>query len=84
MSRNPQRKAQPRPASAVTINPQALNVNPQVVQRVLTAAIKTVSSPEYQQQITKLSQASISNSLQVLQKMGTLSTRLSKMDSNEM
>ena len=46
--------------------------------------MKTLTDPEYQQQMTKLTQASIVNSLQTLQRLSTLSTRLSKMDNEAM
>jgi hypothetical protein len=42
--------------------------------------MKTLSNPEYQQQLTKLTQSSIVNSLQTFQRLSTLSTRLSNMD----
>ncbi len=61
-----------------------INVDPKTVQRVLDQAVKTLSSPEYQAQITKLTQASLANSLQSIQKMGALSGRLSKLDSKDM
>lgn len=61
-----------------------LNVDPRTVQRALNQAIKTFSDPEYQAQITKLTQASIANSLQTIQKMSVLSGRLSKLNSADM
>ncbi|GEM_PF-3153612 len=61
-----------------------VNVDPRTVQRVLNQAIKTFSDPEYQAQITKLTQASIANSLQTIQKMSVLSGKLSKLNSADM
>lgn len=61
-----------------------LNVDPRTVQRALNQAIKTFSDPEYQAQITKLTQASIANSLQTIQKMSVLSGRLSKLSNADM
>jgi predicted DNA-binding protein len=55
-----------------------------VIQRVLNQALKTLSNPEYQQQLTKLTQSSIVNSLQTFQRLSTLSTRLSNMDNETM
>jgi hypothetical protein len=69
--------------SAPTSAP-VLNVDPRTVQRALNQAIKTFSDPEYQAQITKLTQASIANSLQTIQKMSLLSGRLSKLNSADM
>jgi predicted DNA-binding protein len=51
---------------------------------VLNQAMKTLSNPEYQQQLTKLTQSSIVNSLQTFQRLSTLSTRLSNMDNETM
>ncbi|MGD0636877.1 MAG: hypothetical protein ABSA72_02410 [Nitrososphaerales archaeon] len=61
-----------------------VNVDPRTVQRALNQAIKTFSDPEYQAQITKLTQASIANSLQTIQKMSVLSGKLSKLNSADM
>ncbi len=61
-----------------------LNVDPRTVQRALNQAIKTFSDPDYQAQITKLTQASIANSLQTIQKMSVLSGRLSKLSNADM
>ena len=73
-----------RPTNKAASNPGVINVDPRMVQRVLNEVLKTFTSPEYQQQVTKLSQASITNSLQAIQKMSMLSGKLSKMDSQEM
>ena len=70
-----------------TVPPTAaavINVDPRTVQRALSQAVKTFSDPEYQAQITKLTQASITNSLQTIQKMGVLSGRLSKLNDADM
>ncbi len=61
-----------------------VNVDPRTVQRALNQAIKTFSDPEFQAQITKLTQASIANSLQTIQKMSVLSGKLSKLNSADM
>jgi hypothetical protein len=70
-------------AKSATSRP-VLNVDPRTVQRALNQAIKTFSDPEYQAQITKLTQSSIANSLQTIQKMSVLSGRLSKLNSADM
>jgi len=67
------------PASNNTVN-----VDPRTVQRILNTALKTFSDPEYQAQITKLTQASITNSLQTIQKMSVLSGKLSKLNNADM
>jgi hypothetical protein len=73
-------KSSAGPAPRATV----IELDPRVVQRVLNQAMKTLSNPEYQQQLTKLTQSSIVNSLQTFQRLSTLSTRLSNMDSETM
>jgi hypothetical protein len=68
------------PAPRTTV----INLDPRVIQRALNQAMKTLSNPEYQQQLTKLTQSSIVNSLQTFQRLSTLSTRLSNMDNETM
>jgi hypothetical protein len=73
-------KSSAGPAPRATV----IEIDPRVVQRVLNQAMKTLSNPEYQQQLTKLTQSSIVNSLQTFQRLSTLSTRLSNMDNETM
>jgi hypothetical protein len=73
-------KSSAGPAPRATV----IELDPRVVQRALNQALKTLSNPEYQQQLTKLTQSSILNSLQTFQRLSTLSTRLSNMDSETM
>jgi len=61
-----------------------INIDPRVIQRALNQTLKTLNNPEYQQQLTKLTQMSIANSIQTFQRLSTLSTRLSSMDSETM
>lgn len=67
-----------------TPSPTVITLDPRVIQRALNQTLKTLSNPEYQQQLTKLTQMSIANSIQTFQKLSTLSTRLSSMDSETM
>jgi cytoplasmic iron level regulating protein YaaA (DUF328/UPF0246 family) len=61
-----------------------VSVDPRTVQRVLNQAVKTFSDPEYQAQMTKLTQTSLTNSLQTIQKMSALSGRLAKLNNADM
>jgi hypothetical protein len=58
----------------------SINLDPTVVQRALNEAARTLNSPEYREQVTKMTQSSIANSLQTFQRLTQLSGRLSKMD----
>lgn len=73
-------KGGPGPSPSTTV----INLDPRVIQRALNQTLKTLNNPEYQQQLTKLTQMSIANSLQTFQRLSTLSTRLSSMDSETM
>ena len=79
-----QKAAGRKPHAASTASTTVINVDPKTVQRALAQAVKTFSNPEYQAQITKLTQASITNSLQTIQKMSALSGRLSKLNNKDM
>ena len=58
----------------------SINLDPTVVQRALNEALRTLNSPEYRDQVTKMTQSSLANSLQTFQRLTQLSGRLSKMD----
>jgi len=73
-------KSSAGPAPRATV----IELDPRLIQRALNQAMKTLSNPEYQQQLTKLTQSSIVNSLQTFQRLSTLSTRLSNMDNETM
>jgi len=75
------RKAtKPKAGAAHAAHSSSINIDPTVVQRALNEAVKTLNSPEYRAQVTKMTQASIVNSLQTFQRLSQLSGRLSKMD----
>lgn len=76
--------ADPKSGEAPSPGATVINLDPRVIQRALNQALKTLNNPEYQQQLTKLTQMSIANSLATFQRLGTLSTRLSNMDSETM
>ncbi len=58
----------------------SISLDPTVVQRALNEAVRTLNSPEYRDQVTKMTQSSIANSLQTFQRLTELSGRLAKMD----
>ena len=58
----------------------SINLDPTVVQRALNEALRTLNSPEYRDQVTKMTQSSLANSLATFQRLTQLSGRLSKMD----
>lgn len=66
--------------ASTTTTTGTINLDPTVVQRALNEAVKTLNSPEYRTQVTKMTQASIVNSLQTFQRLNQLSERLARMD----
>lgn len=76
------KKAQTRagPSAKARAQNVSINLDPTVVQRALNEALRTLNSPEYRDQVTKMTQSSLANSLQTFQRLTQLSSRLSKMD----
>jgi len=78
------RKAKSQATAGSGAKPSArnvsINLDPAVVQRALNEALKTLNSPEYRDQVTKMTQSSLANSLQTFQRLTQLSGRLSRMD----
>ena len=59
---------------------KTIKINPRAIQRAINKIAGTINNPEYQEQMTKLTQAAVSNSLKTLQKMTKISTRMTKLD----
>jgi len=57
-----------------------IKINPRAIQRAINKIAGTISNPEYQEQMTKLTQAAVTNSLKTLQKMTEISQRMTKLD----
>lgn len=60
--------------------PRPMIINQRSIQRAMNKVVGTLSDPDYQEQVTKLAQASANNSLETLQKLIQVSERLSKLD----
>jgi hypothetical protein len=57
-----------------------IKINPRAIQRAINKIAGTINNPEYQEQMTKLTQAAVTNSLKTLQKMTQISARMTKLD----
>ncbi len=57
-----------------------IKIDPRAIQRAINKIAGTINNPEYQEQMTKLTQAAVTNSLKTLQKMTQISARLTKLD----
>jgi hypothetical protein len=64
--------------------PKIIVPNPESVQKALDRINATLSDPNYQDQLLKLSQLSITHSVQTVQKLSNLSTRINDLDGEEM
>ena len=60
--------------------PKVIKINPRAIQRAINKIAGTINNPEYQEQMTKLTQAAVANSLKTLQKMTQISLRMNKLD----
>jgi hypothetical protein len=60
--------------------PKIIKINPRAIQRAINKIAGTISNPEYQEQMTKLTQAAVTNSLKTLQKLSKISQRMTKLD----
>ncbi|MGB8217034.1 MAG: hypothetical protein WCE94_07010 [Candidatus Methanoperedens sp.] len=63
-----------------TAIPRPMTINPRSVQKAMNKVVANLSNPDYQEQVTKLAQASANNSLETLQKLIQVSERVSKLD----
>ncbi len=66
-------------ASAKTVMP-----NPKTVQKAIDQIVSTLNNPETKDQLTKLTQASVNNTVQTAQRLGKVTARMSKLDNEEM
>ena len=77
-------KKRARSGAASAAGSSIPELNQKAVKGALNKAIKTLSNPEYQEQLSKLTQEAILNSVQTFQSLGLLSSRLSKLDGKSM
>lgn len=67
-----------------TSSPFLILIDPVSVQRAMEHIYKNLNDPLYSEQLTKLTQVSISHSLNTLQKLNQFSQQASKMDNEGM
>jgi gas vesicle protein len=65
-------------------NPKTVMPNPKTVQKAIDQIVSTLNNPEYKDQLTKLTQASVNNTVQTAQRLSKASTRMSKLNNEEM
>jgi hypothetical protein len=66
------------------VNPKTVMPNPKTVQKAIDQIVSTLNNPEYKDQLTKLTQASVNNTVQTAQRLSKVTARMSKLDNEEM
>jgi hypothetical protein len=78
------KKASTKTKRASTANPKTVMPNPKTVQKAIDQIVSTLNNPEYKDQLTKLTQASVNNTVQTAQRLSKVTARMSKLDNEEM
>ena len=65
-------------------NPKTVMPNPKTVQKAIDQIVNTLNNPEYKDQITKLTQASVNTTVQTAQRLSKATTKISKLNNEEM
>jgi hypothetical protein len=84
MSKQTTKKTTTRAKSATEAIPKTVMPNPKTVQKAIDQIVTTLNNPEYKDQLTKLTQASVNNTVQTAQRLGKASARMSKLNNEEM
>lgn len=69
---------------AAEVNPKTVMPNPKTVQKAIDQIVSTLNNPEYKDQLTKLTQASVNNTVQTAQRLSKVTARMNKLDNEEM
>jgi hypothetical protein len=69
---------------AAEANPKTVMPNPKTVQKAIDQIVNTLNNPEYKDQITKLTQASVNTTVQTAQRLSKATTKMSKLNNEEM
>jgi hypothetical protein len=78
------KKTSARAKSASETISKTVMPNPKTVQKAIDQIVNTLNNPEYKDQLTKLTQASVNNTVQTAQRLSKASARMSKLNNEEM
>jgi hypothetical protein len=78
------KKTSTRTKRATEAIPKTVMPNPKTVQKAIDQIVGTLNNPEYKDQLTKLTQASVNNTVQTAQRLSKASARMSKLNNEEM
>jgi hypothetical protein len=76
--------AKPKAEPCADATSKTVMPNPKTVQKAIDQIVTTLNNPDYKDQLTKLTQASVNNTVQTAQRLGKVSARMSKLDNEEM
>ena len=65
-------------------NPKTVMPNPKTDQKAIDQIVNTLNNPEYKDQITKLTQASVNTTVQTAQRLSKATKKMSKLNNEEM
>jgi len=78
------KKANRKAKGTAEANPKTVMPNPKTVQKAIDQIVNTLNNPEYKDQITKLTQASVNTTVQTAQRLSKATTKMSKLNNEEM
>lgn len=84
VSKQTTKKTTTRAKSATEAIPKTVMPNPKTVQKAIDQIVTTLNNPEYKDQLTKLTQASVNNTVQTAQRLSKASARINKLNNEEM
>ena len=84
MSKQTTKKTTSKAKSTAEVNPKTVMPNAKTVQKAIDQIVSTLNNPEYKDQLTKLTQASVNNTVQTAQRLSKASARMSKLNNEEM
>ena len=84
MSKQTTKKPSSKTKSTDEANPKTVMPNPKTVQKAIDQIANTLNNPETREQLTKLTQASVNNTVQTAQRLSKATARMSKLNNEEM
>ncbi len=84
MSNKTTKKTGSKAKGTAEVNPKTVMPNPKTVQKAIDQIANTLNNPETREQLTKLTQASVNNTVQTAQRLSKASARMSKLNNEEM
>ena len=84
MSNKTTRRISSKDKSSAEVNPKTVMPSPKTVQKAIDQIANTLNNPETKEQLTKLTQVSVNNTVQTAQRLSKASARMSKLSNEEM